>query len=142
MSIEREVLAPLAARLQEPRRFSGRGKPIHILEQREDQSRLMFDVIASNIKLWGNEMRTTLDIADDVLFAAKEIAQREKKSLGQVMSDLARKAFAVGAYQPPADQTVPHISERLAQYGIQPLPSRGVVISNELIERLRDAEGI
>ena len=128
MTIEREVLAPLAARLQEPRRFSGRGKPIHLLEQREDQS--------------GDEMRTTLDIADDVLFAAKEIAQREKKSLGQVMSDLARKAFAVGAYQPPADQTVPHISERLAQYGIQPLPSRGVVISNEFIERLRDAEGI
>jgi hypothetical protein len=102
----------------------------------------MFDVIASNIKHGGNEMRTTLDIADDVLFAAKEIAQREKKSLGQVMSDLARKAFAVGTYQPTADQTVPHVSERLAQYGIQPLPSRGVVISNELIERLRDAEGV
>jgi hypothetical protein len=37
---------------------------------------------------------------------------------------------------------VPHVSERLAQYGIQPLPSRGVVVSNELIERLRDAEGV
>jgi hypothetical protein len=102
----------------------------------------MLDVLASNIKTSGEDMRTTLDIADDVLFAAKEIAQREKKSIGQVMSDLARKAFAVGAYQPPADQTVPHVSERLAQYGIQPLPSRGVVISNELIERLRDAEGV
>ena len=87
-------------------------------------------------------MRTTLDIADDVLFAAKEIAQKEKKSLGQVISELARKAFAVGAYQPPTAQAVPHVSERLAQYGIQPLPSRGAVISNELIERLRDAEGV
>ena len=87
-------------------------------------------------------MRTTLDIADDVLFAAKEIAQKEKKSLGQVISELARKAFAVGAYQPPTAQAVPHVSERLAQYGIQPLPSRGTVISNELIERLRDAEGV
>jgi len=38
-------------------------------------------------------MRTTLDIADDVLFAAKEIARREQKSLGQVVSDLVRKAF-------------------------------------------------
>jgi hypothetical protein len=102
----------------------------------------MFDVLASNIKPWGNEMRTTLDIADDVLFAAKEIAQREKKSLGQVMSDLARKAFSVGAYEPQTVQTVPQVSERLAQYGIQPLPSRGVVISNELLERLRDAEGV
>ena len=27
-------------------------------------------------------MRTTLDIADDVLFAAKEVARREKKPLG------------------------------------------------------------
>lgn len=87
-------------------------------------------------------MRTTLDIADDVLFAAKEIAQREKKSLGQVMSELARKAFSVGAYEPQTVQTVPQVSERLAQYGIKPLPSRGAVISNELIERLRDAEGV
>ena len=50
MTIEREVLAPLAARRQEPRRFSGRGKPIHLPEQREDQDGQMFDVIASNIK--------------------------------------------------------------------------------------------
>ena len=38
-------------------------------------------------------MRTTLDIADDVLFAAQEIAQREKKTLGHVISELARRAF-------------------------------------------------
>jgi hypothetical protein len=30
-------------------------------------------------------MRTTLDI-DDVLFAAKEIARREKKTIGKVVS--------------------------------------------------------
>ena len=87
-------------------------------------------------------MRTTLDIADDVFFAAKELAQREKKSMGQVMSELARKALEVGAYQPPTVQAVPQRSERLAQYGIQPLPSRGAVISHEHIERLRDAEGV
>ena len=87
-------------------------------------------------------MRTTLDIADDVLFAVKEIAQREKKSMGQVMSELARKAFVVGASQPPTVEAAPQGSERLAQYGIQPVPSRGAVISHELIERLRDAEGV
>ncbi len=63
-------------------------------------------------------MRTTLDIADDVLLAAKELAQREKKSMGQVMSELARKALAVGAYQLPTVQAVPQGSERLVQYGI------------------------
>ena len=87
-------------------------------------------------------MRTTLDIADDVLFAAKEIAQKEKKSIGQVMSDLARKAFAMGAYPQEAATQAPQVSERLARYGIEPVPARGVVISNELIDRLRDAEGV
>lgn len=92
-------------------------------------------------------MRTTLDIADDVIFAAKEIAKRESKSVGQVISDLARRAFATGLAQPyqegQAGGSAPrHVSERLAAYGIEPMPSRGAVISNQLIDRLRDQEGI
>lgn len=92
-------------------------------------------------------MRTTLDIADDVLFAAKEIAQREKKSLGQTISELARRAFtqpadpsALGLSH--ASSSALRASERLATYGISPLPARGGIVSNELIDRLRDAEGI
>ena len=81
-------------------------------------------------------MRTTLDIADDVLFAAKELARREKTPLGQVMSELARKVVQQGP--PPR----PGVSEPLAVYGIHPLPPRGAVVSNELIDRLRDEEGI
>ena len=38
-------------------------------------------------------MRTTLDIADDVLQAAKERARREGKTAGEVISDLARRAL-------------------------------------------------
>jgi hypothetical protein len=90
-------------------------------------------------------MRTTLDIADDVLFAAKEIARREKKSLGLTISELVRKAFAQSAAAPyPATTPYapPEVSERLAAYGIRPLPARGGVVSNELIDRLRDADGI
>ena len=90
-------------------------------------------------------MRTTLDISDDVLFAAKEMARSSGKTMGQVISDLARQAFA----QKPDAQTakgaerVAHIvSEPLAVYGIQPLAKRGGVVSNELIDRLRDEEGV
>ena len=36
-------------------------------------------------------MRTTLDIEEDVLFAAKDLARREKKTAGQVISELALK---------------------------------------------------
>jgi hypothetical protein len=35
-------------------------------------------------------MRTTLDIAEDVLQAAKERARRENKTAGEVISELAR----------------------------------------------------
>lgn len=91
-------------------------------------------------------MRTTLDIADDVLFAAKELARREKKPLGQIISELARRAFAqpdgsLGTGDVTSGPT-PVASEQLATYGIHPLPSRGGLVSNELIDRLRDEEGI
>lgn len=91
-------------------------------------------------------MRTTLDIADDVLFAAKEIARHQKKPLGQIISDLARRAFAqpagAASFTAPGDCAVPQVSERLASYGIRPLPPRGGIVSNELIDRLRDEDGI
>jgi len=89
-------------------------------------------------------MRTTLDIADDILFAAKELAQREKKSIGQVISELARRAFDAPATPLPSDgpAAAPQLSERLAAYGIHPLPKRGGIVTDELINRLRDAEGI
>lgn len=89
-------------------------------------------------------MRTTLDISDDVLFAAKELARREKKTVGEVISDLARRAFATPTTTPPTSSPtlVPLVSERLAAYGIHPLPKRGGIVSNELIDRLRDSEGI
>lgn len=88
-------------------------------------------------------MRTTLDIEDDVLFAAKEIARLEKKSLGQVISELARRAFAQSPeHSPRKHARPPRVSEPLAAYGIHPLPARGALVTNELIDRLRDEEGI
>jgi hypothetical protein len=38
-------------------------------------------------------MRTTLDIEDDVLQAAKELARREGRTAGQVISELARRSL-------------------------------------------------
>ncbi|TDM08096.1 MAG: antitoxin [Ideonella sp. MAG2] len=81
-------------------------------------------------------MRTTLDIADDVLLAAKARAAREKKSLGQVISELARQAF-----QNPTVPSAVHAAEPLAAYGICPLPSRGSPVTTDLVQRLQDHEG-
>jgi hypothetical protein len=40
-----------------------------------------------------HDMRTTLDVDDDVLQAAKEIAENRGTTAGKVLSDLARKAL-------------------------------------------------
>lgn len=40
-----------------------------------------------------HRMRTTLDIADDVLQAAKELAEVRGLTAGQVLSELARKGL-------------------------------------------------
>lgn len=75
-------------------------------------------------------MRTTLDIEDDVLFAAKSLARREKKTAGQVISELARKGLAGEA----ASAT----GEPKAVYGFRPFPKDGRIVSNELINKLRE----
>jgi hypothetical protein len=38
-------------------------------------------------------MRTTLDLDDDVMTAARELAVAERRSLGAVISDLARRGL-------------------------------------------------
>jgi hypothetical protein len=76
-------------------------------------------------------MRTTLDIANDVLQAAKELAQREKKTTGQVISELARSALTAS----------PHTSTtRRAKslHGFRPFPKRGGIVTNDLIGKLRE----
>lgn len=76
-------------------------------------------------------MRTTLDIADDVLQAAKERARRENKTAGEVISELARTALTSAPRAPKA-------SEPRAHYGLRPFAKRGGVVTNALIDRLRE----
>jgi hypothetical protein len=75
-------------------------------------------------------MRTTLDIADDVLNAAKERGRRENKSAGQVISELARAALTGSANAPPS------VNE--ARLGFRPFPRRGGIVTNDIIDKLRN----
>jgi hypothetical protein len=77
-------------------------------------------------------MRTTLDIADDVLQAAKERARRENRTAGEVVSDLLRQALT--APRPNA------VREPKAICGFKPFASRGGVVTNELIDQLRNED--
>jgi hypothetical protein len=87
-------------------------------------------------------MRTTLDIADDVLFAAKEIAQREKKPVGEIISDLARRAFSAGSAGPLASVRQQQADATLTAIGICALASRGGIVTNDMVNRIREQEGI
>jgi hypothetical protein len=77
-------------------------------------------------------MRTTLDIDDDVLRAARELARREKKTAGRVISELARQALAAAT---PATR-----GEARPLHGFRPFPRRGGIVTNELIDRLREED--
>ena len=72
-------------------------------------------------------MRTTLDLEEDVLLAAKEIARQRGVSIGKVLSDLARRALS------PQDAVTTRNGVPL--FPVQ--PSAGVV-TLELVNQLRD----
>ena len=79
-------------------------------------------------------MRTTLDIDDDVLQAAKELAEREGGTAGRVISALARR----GLMTPQRKGK----SSRGSRRGVPVLPSRGEVITMDHVRDLMDQEGV
>ncbi len=72
-------------------------------------------------------MRTTVEIEDDVLLAAREIARQQGVSMGKVLSDLARQALT---HQPAAE----------TRHGVPLFPTSvdGGIVTLELVNRLRD----
>jgi hypothetical protein len=72
-------------------------------------------------------MRTTLDLDDDVLQAAKELAACQRKTAGQVLSELARKALS------------PERPDVKVRNGVPLLPSiPGRIMTVKMVEDLLD----
>jgi hypothetical protein len=80
-------------------------------------------------------MRTTLDIDDDILQAVKELARVERKTAGQVLSELARKGLTQAAAAPGfAEEAAPPF---VMQDGWVTFTSReGALVTKELVDRL------
>jgi hypothetical protein len=74
-------------------------------------------------------MRTTLAIDDDVLAAAKHLAERERKTVGEVISALARQGLSRSTRGAKAERN-----------GVPLLPvQRGATpVTMELVNQLRD----
>jgi hypothetical protein len=79
-------------------------------------------------------MRTTLDIDDDVLAAAKELAKAQNCTAGELISGLVRRALTLVASTP--GEAAPH--GLLYEDGWYVLPARGAVVTNELIDKIQE----
>ncbi len=72
-------------------------------------------------------MRTTLDIDDDLLTAAKELAKARDTTAGRVISDLLRESLTrIGETQ------------LVRRNGFWVLPKRGGIVTSELVEQLAE----
>lgn len=56
-------------------------------------------------------MRTTLELDDDVVAAARELAAAEKRSLGSVVSDLVRRGLAPARVDADGDLPVVRVPD-------------------------------
>ena len=74
-------------------------------------------------------MRTTIDLDDDLVLVAKELAERRRTTMGRIVSEMFRKALEPDP-APPMRNGVPLFT-----------PKRGVPRpSMALVNRLRDGE--
>lgn len=82
-------------------------------------------------------MRTTLNLAEDALIAARNIAQRDRVSLGEAVSDLIRRAAAGGPQAPHVGAQRAPLRGRFAL-----LPARDELITPQHVRDLMDREAI
>ena len=79
-------------------------------------------------------MRTTLALDDDVFAFARAHAQRERISIGEAVSRLARQGIQ-------ARNSAPAVTAQpKSKYAL--LPARAEVITSEHVRKLMDQEGI
>jgi hypothetical protein len=84
-------------------------------------------------------MRTTLDIEDDVLAAAKELARRQGTSAGRVVSRLLREALVGHGASAAANAE----GGQAVVGGFRPFSATAPdLVTDEQIDQLRDLEGI
>jgi predicted transcriptional regulator len=78
-------------------------------------------------------MRTTLEIDDDVLEAAKALARQTDRTAGAVLSQLARRALTTASAAPSrAKKATKGVG------GFVPFETRGGIVTSEQIDRLRE----
>jgi hypothetical protein len=98
------------------------------------EPRITLDIDTDAFMHHHQRMRTTLDIEDDVLRAAKELAKREGCTAGQVISALARRGLTTPTGRAKKLEKV--------RGGVPLLPSRGELVTLKHVREIMDREGV
>ena len=87
-------------------------------------------------------MRTTLDLDDDVLAAAKALAKAGQTTAGRIISDTMRRAIQSGLADPVSSPSVLQVQEVQAVHGFKPLTSPGQhIVTADMVRAIRDELG-
>ena len=81
-------------------------------------------------------MRTTLNLDEDAALAARNLARRQRMSLGKAVSELVRRGASAGHPQSPSRIALP-LRGRFAL-----LPARDEIITPQHVRDLMEREGI
>ena len=76
-------------------------------------------------------MRTTLAIDDDVLLIARDLARQQRRSLGEVLSDLARRSLRSG----DADSSALTMRNGFV---LLPVSNPDAIVTMEMVNALRE----
>lgn len=82
-----------------------------------------------------HQMRTTLQLDDDVLAAARVLARQRRTSLGAVISELARQALVAPA---PGSSSADPGADHRNGLPLLPWKEKGAPVDLELVNNLRD----
>ena len=85
-------------------------------------------------------MRTTLDIDDDVLAAAKELAASQKSTAGRILSEYFRRGLHAPAASPAG--AVDPETGCMIRNGFPVFPAGGRIVTMELVQKIMEEEGI
>ena len=87
-------------------------------------------------------MRTTIDLDDDVLAAAKALAKAGQTTAGRIISDTMRRAIQRGLADPASRHDVLTVKEAPAVHGFKPLVLPGQnIVTADMVRAIRDELG-
>jgi hypothetical protein len=87
-------------------------------------------------------MRTTLDLDDDVLAAAKALAKAGQTTAGRIISDTMRRAIQSGFADPVSSPSALQVQEVQAVHGFKPLTLPGQhIVTADMVRAIRDELG-